>query len=291
MSTTTRGGVAAAAAAAGAAALGLWLWRRRRRERRPERHGAACEVLPDFARLDRVGWRYESWKTADENYMDLAYLLARNSEARDGHMGCCVVRGGRVVATTINCALYGEARSDVHAEAAAVSDCARRGEPLGGAAIYVTRAPCPRCYKLVCVAGVARIVAPTDLETDDCARSAREFGIAVVRLEDSDRRAAWRDALAAEHRDEDAINAARERRKALKRAKTYGKRAGAGATAPREERRARAKAKADEAAKKTAGATCASVGGGWWRKEDPASRRAYYVHQHTGERRWDPPPE
>ena len=70
----------------------------------------------------------------------------------------------------------------------------------------------------------SRVVAPTDLETDDNKRSAAEFGIDVVRLEDSPARQVWREHLARTHRDDAAINAARERRKALKRAKTYGKR-------------------------------------------------------------------
>jgi dCMP deaminase len=224
-------------AAAGAAtiigATVAWLWRRRRRADEAAAAATPAGLLPDFGALPRVGWRYEDWKSADENFMDLAYLLARNSEAKDGHMGCCVVRGRSVVSTAINCALYGEFRSDVHAEAAAVSDCARRGVALGGSAIYVTRAPCPKCYKLVAVAGVKRIVSPSDLETDDNVASARAFGIEVVRLEDSDRRAAWRDRLAAENRDDVAIAASRERRKALKRANTYGRRAAAGAARPR----------------------------------------------------------
>ena len=126
----------ALAAATTCAAVAVLVLRRRRRRR--ETHEKPLGPLPDFARLPRIGWRWVHWKTADENYLDLAYLLARNSEAKDGHMGCCVVRDGAVVATTINCGLFGDARSDVHAEAAAVSDCARRGVPLGGASIYVT---------------------------------------------------------------------------------------------------------------------------------------------------------
>ena len=211
----------AAATTCAAAAVAVLVLRRRRRRR--ETHEKPLGPLPDFARLPRIGWSWVDWKTTDENYLDLAYLLARNSEAKDGHMGCCVVQGGEVVATTINCGLFGDARSDVHAEAAAVSDCARRGVPLGGASIYVTRAPCPRCYKLVAVAGVCRVVSPTDLETEDCARSAKDFGMDVVKLRDTPDRARWRDDLAALHRDDDAIRAARERRKAAKRDKTYGK--------------------------------------------------------------------
>ena len=208
---------------AAGACVGVVLWRLRRR-RRPD-DASSKGLLPNFLGLPRIGWSYVDWKSPDENYLDLAYLLARNSEAKDGHMGCCIVQGARVVSTTINCALFGDARSDVHAEAAAISECAARGERVAGGSIYVTRAPCPRCYKLIAVSGICRIISPTDLETADCVASAEQFGIDVVKLRDTPERAAWRDDLAATHRDDDAIKAARERRKAAKRNKTYGKRA------------------------------------------------------------------
>ncbi|KAJ1452205.1 cytidine deaminase-like protein, partial [Pelagophyceae sp. CCMP2097] len=96
----------------------------------------------------------------DEHFLDLAYQLARASEAKDGHMGCCVVLRGEIIAMSINCALFGAARSDVHAEAAVHGPCQRRPIPktLAGASIYVTKAPCINCYKLIAVAGIKRIV-------------------------------------------------------------------------------------------------------------------------------------
>ena len=160
----------------------MLLHRRRRRPTPSSTPPQHIRPLPDFATLPRVGWRWERWKTADENWLDLAYLVARASEAKDGHMGCCIVRDphGRepsLISTTINCGSYGRYRSDLHAEAAAVSDCARRGEKLEGCTLYVTRAPCPRCHCLIAAAGIRRVVAPTDLETEACVVSAEEFGI------------------------------------------------------------------------------------------------------------------
>ena len=126
-----------AAAATAALLLTMLLHRRRRRPTPSSTPPQHIRPLPDFATLPRVGWRWERWKTADENWLDLAYLVARASEAKDGHMGCCIVRDphGRepsLISTTINCGIYGRYRSDLHAEAAAVSDCARRGEKLEG---------------------------------------------------------------------------------------------------------------------------------------------------------------
>jgi len=83
--------------------------------------------LPDFSSLPLSGWHPDPTKPPDEHFLDLAYQLARASEAKDGHMGCCVVLRGEIIAMSINCALFGAARSDVHAEAAAISDSARRG--------------------------------------------------------------------------------------------------------------------------------------------------------------------
>jgi len=221
------------AAAAVAAILVAMLLRRRKEAPTtttttpPPQH---IRPLPDFATLPRVGWRWERWKSSDENWLDLAYLVARASEAKDGHMGCCIVRDphGRepsLVSTTINCGIYGRYRSDLHAEAAAVSDCARRGEKLEGCTLYVTRAPCPRCHCLIATAGIRRVVAPTDLETEACVVSAAAFGMEMIKLRDNEPRKAWRDGLALKYRDDDKILAARMMRKQMKKAGDFGKKA------------------------------------------------------------------
>lgn len=149
-------------------------------------------------------------------------MLARNSEAKDGHMGCCCVQGLEVIVEAINAPLYGEARSDIHAEAFAICDAARRGLSLDGASLYVTRAPCSRCYRLIAFAGIAKIVAPNAMADKD-AISADALGIKYTILRDDNERACWRRELAERHRDEDAIRRARERRKLLKQQKNYGR--------------------------------------------------------------------
>lgn len=193
---------------------------------------------PDFDNLNRYGWSWCSDESVDANYMDLAYLIARNSCAKDGHMGSVVVSGialggggesstaqqeGEIALCTINSSLFGAHRSDCHAEANAVSEFARRGRKLQGMSIYVTRAPCTSCYKLLASAGIGRIVAPQALASGDCAASAAALGIEAVVLKDSDARAERRDLLGTSNEDMDRVRALREERKRLKAEHRYGK--------------------------------------------------------------------
>ena len=193
---------------------------------------------PDFSALNTYGWTYEPTFTADENFLDLACLVARNSTAKDGHMGCAMVRDvpvgggsvlgearGEVVLCTINSPLFGAHRSDCHAEANAVTECAARGLPVRGLSCYVTRAPCVACYKLLASAGVRRIVAPQTFDSADCVASAATLGIECVVLRDTDTRAARRQTLAQGHEDMDRVRALREERKRLRKEKGFGKKA------------------------------------------------------------------
>ena len=192
---------------------------------------------PDFDRLNRYGWTWCADESADQNYMDLALLVARNSTCKDGHMGCVLVSGlargrggessahqvGEVELCTINSALFGAYRSDCHAEANAVSVCAQRGRSVAGMSCFVTRAPCTACYKLLAAAGIGRIVSPQLLPSADCTASSRALGIEVRCVVDSAERQARRAALTAQHEDMDRVRELREERKRLKREKAFGK--------------------------------------------------------------------
>lgn len=169
--------------------------------------------------LNRCGWHFVESRSVDANLMDLAYQLALNSEALDGHMGCCVARGSEVIVEAINAPLFGEGRSDVHAEAAAICYAARRGLSLEGAALYVTRAPCGRCYRLIAFAGIGKIVAPNTMDDAEM-QSASVLGIDFVVLKDDDERAAWRKHLRDRHLDHAAVKLARDRRKILRQRKS-----------------------------------------------------------------------
>ena len=194
---------------------------------------------PDFNNLNQYGWNWDAAFTTDENYLDLAYLIARNSTAKDGHMGCVLVRGisagggsvrssdavGELVLCTINSSLFGAHRSDCHAEANAVSACAACGVAVRGLSCYVTRSPCVACYKLLASSGISRIVSPQNLDSPDCCASAVAIGIEVVVLRDSDARSDRRLALGHSNEDMERVKALREERKRLRKEKGFGKKA------------------------------------------------------------------
>ena len=192
---------------------------------------------PDFDALSRYGWLWQAESTVDENYMDLAYLIARNSSCKDGHMGCVVVRGlatgqggdctpeavGTILLCIINTPLFGAHRSDCHAEANAVSECARRGEAFLGLSCFVTRSPCVACYKLLAAAGVRRIVSPQRFDSSDCAASAAALGIEVCCVLDTTARAAFREQLGSANEDMERVRALREERKRLRKEHKFGR--------------------------------------------------------------------
>jgi deoxycytidylate deaminase len=154
-------------------------------------------------------------------------------------MGCALVSGvdhgggaalsasscGAVELCTINTSLFGAHRSDCHAEANAVAECARRGTCVSGMTCYVTRAPCLACYKLLASAGVGRIVAPQPLDSPDCVASAAALGIECVALRDTDERAARRLKLGQSNEDMARVRALREERKRLRKEGSFGKKA------------------------------------------------------------------
>ena len=51
------------------------------------------ERPPDLSALNLYGWSWSSERSVDANLLDLAYLVARNSTCKDGHMGCVLARG------------------------------------------------------------------------------------------------------------------------------------------------------------------------------------------------------
>jgi deoxycytidylate deaminase len=212
---------------------------------------------PDFDALSNYGWQWrgDANLTVDENYMDYAYLTARNSSCKEGHMGCVIVRGvavgggsaqsvlpvGTVVLRTINTPLFKVRTSDCHAEANAVAESARRGlawrspttttttdatisdgssgdaVSCGAMTCYVTRAPCAMCFKLIASAGVNRICSPRAMDSVDALAACARLGIESVAVTDSPRRATFRNDVGAAHTDMAAVRALREERKVSKR--------------------------------------------------------------------------
>jgi diaminohydroxyphosphoribosylaminopyrimidine deaminase/5-amino-6-(5-phosphoribosylamino)uracil reductase len=106
-------------------------------------------------------------------------------------VGAIVVRGEEVIGEGFHAELGG-----LHAERAALSDSARRGEDPAGATMYVTLEPCahqgrqPPCSEAVIEADIARVVIASEDSTAKAAgkgpEQLREAGVEVALLDPGD---------------------------------------------------------------------------------------------------------
>jgi deoxycytidylate deaminase len=159
-------------------------------------------------RIQRFGWEYQPSLCADENYLDLALLLARNANLKGGSMGCVIVSAAaaaaavaaaaateaaagaareelEVIAQATNSALYTPGASDVHAEVNAIASCARRGVATAGATIYITMPPCAQCFTAIQAAGVRRVVSRLPCAVDKVSRAMAALGVEYTALPDT----------------------------------------------------------------------------------------------------------
>ena len=111
--------------------------------------------------------------TWDDQFVEMAFLVARRGTCDRSQVGCVLAVRNRVVATGYNGSLPGALHCSeaghlmdgtscvrtVHAEANAVADAARRGVSVEGGSAYLTRIPCVDCAKLIASAGIVRVVA------------------------------------------------------------------------------------------------------------------------------------
>ncbi|RYH20148.1 MAG: cell division protein DedD [Alcaligenaceae bacterium] len=113
-----------------------------------------------------------------EYFLDIARAVAKRSDCERDQVGAVVVKDRRIRATGYNGAPSGQPgclscprRTSsctpgssydncvaIHAEANALLYCDR--EDLIGATLYITRAPCYACEKLIAATGVEHIVYP-----------------------------------------------------------------------------------------------------------------------------------
>lgn len=145
----------------------------------------------------------EEWETGaipsrptwDEQFSEMAALVARRGTCDRSQVGCVIAVRNRVVATGYNgsiagaphCAEVGHRMEGsscvrtVHAEANAIADAARRGVSVEGGTAYLTRIPCINCAKLLISAGVVRVVSAVAYRDPESVRWI--FEDARVRLE------------------------------------------------------------------------------------------------------------
>lgn len=127
------------------------------------------EVPPD---------RIISQSEADREIMGVAFKEAEKSPDWWRQIGAIAVRDDKILLAGFNKPLpskdytfgpFGDPRSNfdagvsfelvktIHAEAAVISEAAKRGIALEGAAMYVTTFPCPVCAKSIAIAGIKKI--------------------------------------------------------------------------------------------------------------------------------------
>jgi dCMP deaminase len=120
----------------------------------------------------------------DSYFFEIARVVSTRATCSRASVGAVIVRDKRILSTGYNGALSGERHckheiwhdfdgdkiSDtttvggkpscclaVHAEANAITDCARRGIACDGATIYINMAPCNNCLNLIHSAGIIEI--------------------------------------------------------------------------------------------------------------------------------------
>ncbi len=117
----------------------------------------------------------------DRAFLARALELAEGGRGRvspNPLVGAVVVRDGEVVGEGFHAELGG-----LHAERAALADCAERGNDPAGATMYVTLEPCahegrqPPCVEAVLEAGIARVV----IASDDPSEKASGRGPGILR--------------------------------------------------------------------------------------------------------------
>jgi diaminohydroxyphosphoribosylaminopyrimidine deaminase/5-amino-6-(5-phosphoribosylamino)uracil reductase len=130
---------------------------------------------------ESIGYMDTQLTGTDRTHLRRALELAEGGRGRvspNPLVGAVVVRDGVVVGEGFHAEL-----GDLHAERAALEDCARRGEDPAGATMYVTLEPCahegrqPPCVEAILEARIGRVV----IACDDPSEKASGRGPGILR--------------------------------------------------------------------------------------------------------------
>ena len=152
-------------------------------------------TLPES--VERLTARLSARPSWDDYFMATALLIASRSPCARRHVGCVLVTTGanknRIIAAGYNgflpgamhvsCVRDGHEQATIHAEQNAVTDAARRGVSVAGAAAYLTHYPCAGCAKILIAAGICSVKYHEDYDNDPLtARLFAASNIPCVRL-------------------------------------------------------------------------------------------------------------
>jgi diaminohydroxyphosphoribosylaminopyrimidine deaminase/5-amino-6-(5-phosphoribosylamino)uracil reductase len=128
-----------------------------------------------------IGFMKSQLTGTDRSFLARVLELAEGGRGRvspNPLVGAVVVRDGEVIGEGWHAELGG-----LHAERAALADCAERGNDPAGATMYVTLEPCahqgrqPPCVEAILEAGISRVV----IASDDPSEKAAGWGPGILR--------------------------------------------------------------------------------------------------------------
>ena len=123
-----------------------------------------------FILMMRLNWH--------EYFSKIAQVTSERSSDTRLQVGCVIVKDNRIISCGYNGNLSGVDNNKiefvnnsdvlkVHAEANAISDCAKRGVSTNDSICYVTHRPCLNCYKLLVSSGISKIYYLNDYKNDE----------------------------------------------------------------------------------------------------------------------------
>jgi dCMP deaminase len=145
---------------------------------------------------------------SDENFINIAFEIAKASKCVSKQVGAVIVKDGRVLSTGyngtpagyINCSEHWDGQYtkehhewsktyEIHAEMNAIIWAARKGISIEDATIYVTLEPCSECSKNIIASGIKRIVYAKPYEhnhSEIISKFIKDNGVVIQQLKKED---------------------------------------------------------------------------------------------------------
>jgi len=140
----------------------------------------------------------EKQENTDKRYLRMARIWAENSYCIRRQVGSLIVKNNMIISDGYNGTPSGfenicedeDGKSKpyvLHAEANAITKCAKSDNSCEGSTIYVTLAPCIDCAKMIIQSGIKRVVYYEPYKTDGI-ELLEKSGIEVIRIDISENR-------------------------------------------------------------------------------------------------------